>query len=96
MVCCRVGMGRSVSVVIAYLCCVEGLSYPDAVRLVLTRRPGGMPLPHLEEIIDDLPSPSERTRFLDRLEVGVPAIRSPTFHIRLPPSLVLRSQLHII
>lgn len=54
MVCCRVGMGRSVSVVIAYLCCVEGLSYADAVKLVLTRRPGGMPLPHLEEIIEDL------------------------------------------
>ena len=54
MVCCRVGMGRSVSVVIAYLCCVEGMSYADAVKLVLTRRPGGMPLPHLEETIEDL------------------------------------------
>lgn len=52
MVCCRVGMGRSVSVVIAYLCCVEGMTYPDAVKLVLTRRPGGMPLPRLEEVID--------------------------------------------
>lgn len=51
MVCCRVGMGRSVSVVIAYLCCVEGMTYPDAVKLVLTRRPGGMPLPRLEEVI---------------------------------------------
>ena len=54
MVCCRVGMGRSVSVVIAYFCCVEGLSYADAVKIVLTRRPGGIPLPHLEEIIGDL------------------------------------------
>ena len=54
MVCCRVGMGRSVSVVIAYLCCVEGMPYNDAVKLVLTRRPGGIPLPHLQEIIDDL------------------------------------------
>jgi protein-tyrosine phosphatase len=54
MVCCRVGMGRSVSVVIAYLCCVERMSYADAVKLVLTRRPGGIPLPHLEEIIEDL------------------------------------------
>ena len=54
MVCCRAGMGRSVSVVIAYLCCVEGLSYPDAVKLVLTRRPGGIPLPHLQEIIEEL------------------------------------------
>lgn len=52
MVCCRVGMGRSVSVVIAYLCCVEEMAYPDAVKLVLTRRPGGMPLPRLQEVID--------------------------------------------
>ena len=51
MVCCRVGMGRSVSVVIAYLCCVEGMAYADAVKLVLTRRPGGMPLPRLRETI---------------------------------------------
>jgi protein-tyrosine phosphatase len=54
MVCCRVGMGRSVSVVIAYLCCVEGMAYADAVKLVLTRRPGGIPLPRLEEIIGDV------------------------------------------
>lgn len=54
MVCCRAGMGRSVSVVIAYLCCVDGMSYPDAVKLVLTRRPGGMLLPHLQEIAEDV------------------------------------------
>ncbi|MBK8377335.1 MAG: dual specificity protein phosphatase family protein [Nitrospira sp.] len=54
MVCCRVGMGRSVSVVIAYLCCVEGMAYADAVKLVLTRRPGGMPLPRLRETIQDV------------------------------------------
>ena len=54
MVCCRVGMGRSVSVVIAYLCCIEGMSYADAVKLVLTRRPGGMPLPRLQETIEDV------------------------------------------
>lgn len=52
MVCCRVGMGRSVSVVIAYLCCVEDMAYADAVKLVLTRRPGGMPLPRLQHVID--------------------------------------------
>ena len=54
MVCCRVGMGRSVSVVIAYLCCAEGMAYADAVKLVLTRRPGGMPLPRLQESIQDV------------------------------------------
>lgn len=49
MVCCRAGMGRSVSVIIAYLCCVEGMTYADALKLALTRRPGGMPLPRLDE-----------------------------------------------
>ncbi|HET6675988.1 MAG TPA: dual specificity protein phosphatase [Nitrospiraceae bacterium] len=52
MVCCRAGMGRSVSVVIAYLCCVENLTYENAVKLVLTRRPGGVPLPKLEETVE--------------------------------------------
>lgn len=51
MVCCRAGMGRSVSVVIAYLCCVEGMPYAAAVALVKARRPGAMPLPRLEESI---------------------------------------------
>lgn len=54
MVCCRAGMGRSVSVVIAYFCCVERMSYPDALKMVLARRPGGMPLPYLQEIIEAL------------------------------------------
>ena len=52
MVCCRAGMGRSVSVVIAYLCCVEHLNYEEAVKLVLTRRPGGVPLPKLQETVE--------------------------------------------
>lgn len=56
MVCCRAGMGRSVSVVIAYLCCVDGMTYADAVKLALTRRPGGMPLPRLEKVIEDVGS----------------------------------------
>lgn len=51
MVCCRAGMGRSVSVVMAYLCCVEDMAYDDALKLVTTRRPGAMPLPGLEETI---------------------------------------------
>ena len=52
MVCCRAGMGRSVSVIIAYLCCVEHLTYEEAVKLVLTRRPGGVPLPKLQETVE--------------------------------------------
>ena len=51
MVCCRAGMSRSVSVVMTYLCCVQGMTYADVLRLVMTRRPGAMPLPKLEEAI---------------------------------------------
>ena len=51
MVCCRAGMGRSVSVVMAYLCCVQGMAYAEVLKLVMTRRPGAMPLPKLEEAI---------------------------------------------
>jgi protein-tyrosine phosphatase len=51
MVCCRAGMGRSVSVVMAYLCCVQGMAYADVLQLVTRRRPGALPLPKLEEAI---------------------------------------------
>jgi protein-tyrosine phosphatase len=51
MVCCRAGMGRSVSMVIAYLCCVKGMSYEEASQLVKARRPGATPLPELEATI---------------------------------------------
>jgi protein-tyrosine phosphatase len=54
MVCCRAGMGRSVSVVMAYLCCVEGMAYADVLKLVMARRPGAMPLPQLEETIQEV------------------------------------------
>lgn len=51
LICCRAGMGRSVSVAIAYLCCVAGLSYAEALALVKARRPGATPLPRLERTI---------------------------------------------
>ena len=51
MVCCRAGMGRSVSVAMAYLCCVQGMTYDQVFKLVMTRRPGATPLPNLEEAI---------------------------------------------
>jgi protein-tyrosine phosphatase len=54
MVCCRAGMGRSVSVVMAYLCCVQGMTYAEALKLVMMRRPGAMPLPKLEEAITQI------------------------------------------
>lgn len=54
MVCCRAGMGRSVSVAMAYLCCVEGRAYADVLKLVLTKRPGALPLPKLEQGIEQV------------------------------------------
>ena len=54
LVCCRAGMGRSVSVVIAYLCCAQGLTYAEAVKLAKTRRPGALPLPRLQEAIEEV------------------------------------------
>lgn len=51
LVCCRAGMGRSVSVVIAYLCCALGQSYEEALLLLKNRRPGATPLPSLEQTI---------------------------------------------
>ncbi len=51
MVCCRAGMGRSISVVIAYLCLVKGMPYQEAVKLVSARRPGATPLPNLDATI---------------------------------------------
>ncbi len=54
MVCCRAGMGRSVSVVMAYLCCAQGMTYAEVLELVMKRRPGAMPLPNLEDAINQV------------------------------------------
>ena len=51
MVCCRAGMGRSVSVVMAYLCCVQKMTYEEILKLVMRRQPGTIPLPNLEKAI---------------------------------------------
>jgi protein-tyrosine phosphatase len=51
MVCCRAGMGRSVSVVMAYLCCVQKMEYPDVFQLIMSRRPGACPLPNIQATI---------------------------------------------
>ena len=66
MVCCRAGMGRSVSVVMAYLCCVEGRTYEDVLKVVMARRPGAMPLPNLQVAI-------EQVRQLRRVSKSVPS-----------------------
>jgi protein-tyrosine phosphatase len=54
LVCCRAGMGRSVSVVMAYLCCIEGRTYDEVLKLVMVRRPGAMPLPNLQVAIEQV------------------------------------------
>jgi protein-tyrosine phosphatase len=54
MVCCRAGIGRSVSIIIAYLCCVQGMPYEEAVKLLKARRPGATPLPLLEQTIESV------------------------------------------
>jgi hypothetical protein len=36
----------------AYLCCVQGMSYEQALKLLKERRPGATPLPNLERTID--------------------------------------------
>ena len=51
LVCCRAGMGRSVSVVMAYLCCVQNMAYPDVYQLIMNRRPGACPLPNIQATI---------------------------------------------
>lgn len=54
LVCCRAGMGRSVSVVMAYLCCIEGRTYDEVLKLVMARRPGAIPLPNLQVAIEQV------------------------------------------
>jgi protein-tyrosine phosphatase len=54
LVCCRAGMGRSVSVVMAYLCCVQQMEYPDAFQLMMSRRPGACPLPNIQATIEQV------------------------------------------
>jgi len=54
LVCCRAGMGRSVSVVMAYLCCVQNMAYEDVLKLIMTRRPGACPLPNIQSGIEQV------------------------------------------
>jgi len=54
LVACRVGFGRSPSIIIAYLCCMHGLSFEEARDLVTQKRPGTTPLPHLASLIKQL------------------------------------------
>lgn len=65
LVACRVGFGRSPSIIIAYLCCKHGLSFEEAQDLVTQKRPGTTPLPHLASLIE-------------QLKTKTPALSSPT------------------
>jgi protein-tyrosine phosphatase len=54
LVACRVGLGRSPSIIIAYLCCMQGFSFEEAKDLVTQKRPGTTALPHLASLIEQL------------------------------------------
>ena len=54
LVACQVGLGRSPSIIIAYLCCMQGLSFEEAQELVSQKRPGMTPLPNLASLIEQL------------------------------------------
>ena len=49
-----VGFSRSASVIIAYLCCNNGHSFEQALKLVTKKRPGTTPLPELTSLIEQL------------------------------------------
>jgi hypothetical protein len=38
----------------AYLCCIEGQTYDEVLKLVIARRPGAMPLPNLQVAIEQV------------------------------------------
>ena len=54
MVFCNAGVGRSPSVVAAFLCCVLGYSFGEAVQYVATRRPYMSILPNLIKTIEEI------------------------------------------
>lgn len=56
LVACRAGLGRSTSIVLAYLCCVENLSYKKALAYLVAKHPGTTPLPRLEYLIQTMKS----------------------------------------
>lgn len=58
LVACRLGLGRSPSVIMAYLCWVQGLSFADAHELVTQKRPGTTLLPRLASLIKQSNTPA--------------------------------------
>ncbi|MGH7231315.1 MAG: protein-tyrosine phosphatase family protein [Nitrospiraceae bacterium] len=78
LVCCRAGMGRSVSMVIAYLCCVKGMQYTEAVDLLTTRRPGSVPLPELERTIQQVQQMRNVGAVKPDQPIATHAVKKPT------------------
>ena len=66
MVFCNAGVGRAPSVVVAYLCCIEGYGFGDAVEFAASRKPYMSILPDLILSINKAKTafvpPSGRTR----------------------------------
>lgn len=54
MVFCNAGVGRSPSVVVAYLCCVRGFTFGSAVEYVAARKPYMSILPNLIKVIEEV------------------------------------------
>jgi len=62
MVFCNAGVGRSPSVVIAYLCCILGYNFGDAVEYVATRKPYMSILPLLMKNVEEARRQLEEAR----------------------------------
>jgi protein-tyrosine phosphatase len=54
LVFCNAGVGRSPSVVIAYLCCILGYSFGNAVEYVANKKPYMSILPNLIKSIEEI------------------------------------------
>jgi len=53
MVFCNAGIGRSPSVVVAYICCILGVSFGEGVEYVAVRKPYMSTLPNLILTIEE-------------------------------------------
>jgi protein-tyrosine phosphatase len=73
MVFCNAGIGRSSSVVIAYLCCRLGYSFGQAVEYVAARRPYMSILPNLITSIEEV----KRLLVLGSKEVSLKKLKRP-------------------
>ena len=54
LVACRMGIGRSPSIIIANLYCTQGLSFEEAQDVVTQKHPGTTPFPYLASFSEQL------------------------------------------